>query len=108
MRGDFGDTISEDALDDAARFGIEIDPETLALAPEFELWDNHAPAFWAFMTVEGQWRCTGVGMGGIYWIGLDYAAVKVGLDLAGIALDHDEWEDFRQIEAGARKQLNSR
>lgn len=64
------------------------------------------PALMAFFAVSGQWRTRPVGMGGSRMLGLDYAAVRAGLDLAGITLDPKTWADLRLIEIGALQELN--
>lgn len=47
-------------------------------------------------------------MNGIAHIGLDYAGVKAGLELAGVELTPSQWDDLRDIEAGAMDALNGR
>jgi len=81
-------------------------PEGWADATGFEIWEEHLPAWDAFLAVDGQWRGVPRGMGGVRWIGLDYTAVKVGLEFAGIAMTPEIWADFRLIEAGACEELN--
>lgn len=39
-------------------------------------------------------------------VGLDYAAVRAGLDLAGIEMTPGRWGELRMIELGARRALN--
>lgn len=46
------------------------------------------------------------GLSGTHWIGLDYTAVKYGLDLAGVSVTPDTWMDVRLIEDGAREEMN--
>lgn len=72
----------------------------------FEIWEEHLPALDAFLAVDGQWRTVSRGMAGTRWIGLDYGAVRAGLELAGIAMMPETWADFQQIEAGAVNELN--
>jgi hypothetical protein len=60
----------------------------------------------AFLSVYGQWRTVQAGLGGVLWIGLDYAAVDAGLRRAEIALSSEDWADFQEIEAGAALELN--
>lgn len=52
--------------------------------------------------VAGQWRITPGGK----VIGLDYGAVRAGLDLAGITVTPDLWSDVQLIEGGALRGLN--
>lgn len=77
------------------------------------IWDTHVPAFQAFQVVAGQWRTqvvTITAMGTtatrVLWIGLDYAAARSGLELAGIAITPDLWSEVRDIETGAIEELN--
>ena len=39
-------------------------------------------------------------------MGLDYGAVRAGLDLAGIVLTPAQWADVQMIEAGAKAARN--
>lgn len=84
---------------------LELDPVEEAEA----LWEEHLPAWEAWCAVSGQWRCVPLsGMAGarVVWVGLDYAAAKAGLDLAGIAVTPELWADVRAIEEGANEGLN--
>ncbi len=45
-------------------------------------------------------------MGGILWLGIDHAAARAGLEMAGIGVTPQLWAEVRQIEAGAREGLN--
>lgn len=58
------------------------------------------PALRAFVAVANQWRVA-VGMTGIIYTSLDYAAAESGLRLAGITMTPDLWSDVQQFEAGA-------
>lgn len=91
--------------EDCKAFGI--DPALLA-APTTEgegVWPDHLEAVTAFLAVSTQWRVL-AGEGGAYWLGLDHAAAKAGLDLAGISLTPAQWADVQMIEAGAKAALN--
>ncbi|WP_407920737.1 DUF1799 domain-containing protein [Frigidibacter oleivorans] len=70
------------------------------------MWAENEAAWTAFLLVSGQWRATPRGLGGTYWIGLDYAAAKTGFDLAGLTVSPETWMDLRLIEHGAREELN--
>ena len=59
----------------------------------------------AFLAVQTQWRWV-AGMGGMRATGLDYAAVKDGLALAGIEVTPELMRELRAIELGARSGLN--
>lgn len=43
---------------------------------------------------------------GVTWLGLDYTAVRAGLDLAGHEMTPDLWAEVQEIETGALKSLN--
>ena len=73
--------------------------------PEHGLWACHLPAINAFLAVANQWRSM-QGARRAHVVGLDYAAVRAGLDMAGITLSPDEWADFRVIEGAASAALN--
>jgi len=91
--------------EDCKAFGI--DPALLSAPRDDEdgVWPDHLEALTAFLAVSTQWRVL-AGEGGAYWLGLDHAAVKVGLDLAGISLTPAQWADVQLIEAGAKAALN--
>lgn len=71
------------------------------------VWAWHAAALTAFLAIAGQWRVAGGGMGRMVWLGLDYTAAQAGLGLAGITVTPEVWTQVRQIEAGAREELNA-
>lgn len=66
------------------------------------MWADHLPALDAFLAICRQWRVTAAGR----FLGLDYAAVQAGLELAGIVMTPDLWSEVQLIEAGACKGLN--
>ncbi|MGK7664260.1 MULTISPECIES: DUF1799 domain-containing protein [unclassified Marinovum] len=70
------------------------------------MWAENEAAYHAFLHVSGQWRATSRGLGGTYWIGLDYAAVRAGLELSGIEITPETWTDLRLIEFGALGEMN--
>ena len=72
----------------------------------FGIWPQNWPIVTAFTTASSQWRVVGLGEVGLHWIGLDYAGVRAGLDLAGIALTPDEWTGLRVMERAAAEALN--
>lgn len=45
-------------------------------------------------------------MAGLLTIGLNYASAKAGLELAGIDVTPELWDDILVIEAGALPALN--
>lgn len=102
-------TEDDDASADAARWGFTLHPSWSRHEPEEHdgLWARHLPAWLAFLAVSTQWRMA-AGMTGAVYLGLDYTAVKAGLDLAGIEVTPEVWRDLRDIEDGARAALNGR
>lgn len=58
------------------------------------------------MAVKNQWRMQDGFDMPTRFIGMDYAAIKSGLDMAYIAIDADLFASLRQIETGARTELN--
>lgn len=72
----------------------------------FEVWQENWPALVAFLAVGTQWRAISRMDGSVYYQGLDYAGVDVGLDRAGISVDPAIWADIRVMEAAARNRLN--
>lgn len=53
------------------------------------------------MAISTQWRFAAPGDGTLRRLGLDYASVRVGFDLAGVAMTPDLWRDIQIIEYGA-------
>lgn len=84
--------------------GLTLD---LPEVPEFGLWPEHEAAWTAWCAVSSQWRVVAGGGGGAAWIGLDFTAVRHGLDLAGLTVTPEDWAGMRLIEAGAIEELNS-
>lgn len=86
-------------------WGINLD---LGDDPELGVWPENAAAIRAWLIVAGQMRIISGGMGGAAYLGLDYAAARDGLELAGVALTPDDWARVRIIEASATEALNQR
>ncbi|WP_226779508.1 DUF1799 domain-containing protein [Oceaniglobus trochenteri] len=87
--------------------GLALDPTELGAARRpCAPWSCHLAALRAFEAVSGQWRVATLGMGGLIWMGLDHGAVRAGLELAGIVMTPDLWEEVRGIELGALEVLN--
>lgn len=84
--------------------------EAASDAGDFEVWAENWETLEAFLAVSTQWRLAPYGGGMsptmIYWAGLDYSAVRAGLDAAGIAVTRELWTGLRLMEAAARKVLN--
>lgn len=76
----------------------------------FEVWAENAATVEAFLLVSTQWRLAPYGGGMapmmIYWAGLDYTAVRAGLEGEGVAITPDLWRGLRTMEDAARKVLN--
>lgn len=99
----------DDALADAVRFGIDDDVHA-ALRARLEdghegVWSRNAAAVVAFLTIQTQWRIL-AGAGGVAWLGLDYAAARVGLEAGGIEVTPALWGDLRVIEAAVVSRMN--
>ena len=79
--------------------------------PAAEIWEEHIPAWRAWCAISGQMRTETISTmesARVVWLGLDYAAAKVGLDLAGIGVSPEEWNEVRTIEGAAVEELNRR
>jgi hypothetical protein len=63
-------------------------------------------ALHAFLAVSTQWRVVAPGDGTLRLTGLDYTAVNVGLEKAGVDVTPALWSDIQLIEAGARAASN--
>ena len=71
----------------------------------FRLWGGHRAAVDAFIPVMGQWRVAGT-MAGLFYVALDYGAVRgVWADL-GITAGAELWRQVRVLEDEARRVLN--
>jgi len=71
----------------------------------FGVWPQNWNTVQAFHASITQWRVA-VGMAGGGRTGFDYAGVRAGLKMAGLALSPDEWADFRHMEIAALNALN--
>lgn len=73
------------------------------------VWPQNIPAVSAFVAVATQWRTalapTENGLR-VLWIGLDYAAVRAGLELARITVTPETWAGLVDVELAARDALN--
>jgi hypothetical protein len=68
-----------------------------AARPLFAVWPTNREAVLLFLRVCNLWRYAGMGQ----IVGLDYAAVKIDLDYAGIAVTPPLWQDLRVMERAA-------
>jgi Phage related hypothetical protein (DUF1799) len=72
------------------------------------VWPENVPAVLAFLQGCTQWRVVPVGMGGMLVTGLDYGALRVGLDAAEVRVTPELWGDIRIIESGAMAAMNGK
>jgi hypothetical protein len=74
------------------------------LEDDVRLWHHHIKAFEALKAAATQWRvvlvATPAGLG-TRVLGLDYAGVKVALDMSGITLSPDEFRQLCVLEDAA-------
>lgn len=77
---------------------------------DFAVWPENWDAVLAFLAVSTQWRTAPFGGGmapmQVIYQGLDYTAVRSGLEGFGIAASPDLWRRLRIMEAAARNSLN--
>ncbi len=108
------------AIEDARRFGF--DPVSMAELVEAlrdpadadedddGVWPEHIEIVQAFLAVDTQWRTVPAGGGFApmmpIWVGLDYSAVRVGLEAEGIAITPELWRGLRVMEDEASHELN--
>lgn len=79
------------------------------LGDEGGLWPEHVVIAEAFDLCGTQWRVSSVSAGFSgrpIWIGLDYAACRVALEFAGVAVDRRLWSGFQIMEQAAIATLN--
>jgi hypothetical protein len=79
---------------------------TAEASDKFGVWAENWPALLAFLAVDTQWRAVPMGMGGMYWMGLDYTAATAGLAAAGIKVTPALWSDLKVMERAGRDALN--
>ena len=73
---------------------------------EFPLWPENKPIVDAFIAVATQWRVVTLASGRAWWQGLDYTAVRAGLEMADIRLTPAQWFGVQQMERTASATLN--
>ena len=95
---------------DAERFGL---PEEIvdqvrqwAEGGEDGVWPQNVEAVGAFLWIDTQWRAAPTGSGGFLYLGLDYASVRAGLEMAGISTTPALWADLLTMEGAALEALN--
>lgn len=72
----------------------------------FAIWPANMPIVDAFCAVASQWRQIVFPTGRVHWQGLDYTAVRVGLDGAEIAVTPELWDGITIMERAAAATLN--
>lgn len=80
------------------------------LGDEDGLWPEHVPVVEAFLACETQWRVGTVTNGfatRALYVGLDYAACRVALELSGIVVTPELWSGLQQLELAAIAVLNA-
>jgi hypothetical protein len=99
-----------EAVEDARRFGF---PEEVVAAiggvgeaGETEVWPENWEIVVAFVAVSTQWRAVALPSGAVRFVGLDYAAARVGLEAEGIAVTPELWRGIRVMEDAARAAAN--
>lgn len=70
------------------------------------VWACNVAALEVFLALQNQWRMQDGFDMPTRFIGLDYTAVRAGLDMADIAIGPGLFASLRQIETGARTELN--
>ena len=86
--------------------GIDLSPEDLAGAGGDALWPEHVEAMDAFLSIASQWRVIALADGTTRTLGLDYGTAKSGMELAGITISPEVWDQVRLIEVGACGAMN--
>lgn len=102
--------------EDAAVLGIpsEMVAETVAALATLKQQNKETVGVWAsnrdalnrFLACGTQWRAAAAGLGGLVWIGLDYAACAPMLDGRGLAMTPALWSDLQEMEAAALAVMN--
>lgn len=59
-----------------------------------------------WLLIATQWRATACADGRMFFHGLDYAAVRAGLDLAAATVDAAQWSGLQVMERAASAALN--
>lgn len=103
----------DEAIEDAKAFGFPAEvivqlQQSDVHAGNVDIWSVNWPIVQAFTAIATQWRTAPMGLGGHRYLGLDYAAAKAGLELAGITLCPGQWKGVRMMERAATEHLNGR
>lgn len=74
--------------------------------PKFEVFSVNMAVVDLWLVISTQWRTAPLADGRVHWLGLDYAAVRAGLELAGRAIAAAEWAGVQLMERAAAEALN--
>ena len=74
---------------------------------EFSLWPENWPVFEMFLRLQTQWRVA-AGLGGLMFVGLDYAAARWLFEVHDVADPAAMLDDLAVIERAALAALNER
>lgn len=105
----------DEAIRDARAYGFsedDLDGLRRALSGDGAgggVWPENVAVVEAFLAVATQWRTAPrpAGFGsGAYWVGLDYSAVRVGLEASGIVITPRLWGRLMIMEDAAVAALN--
>ena len=91
----------DDLGEDARAFGIALEEEHQD-DDDFEVWPENWPAVQLFMELGTQWRVA-AGMGGLAYLGLDYAAVIAYLRGLRVPEWRERLKELRVMELAAVK-----
>lgn len=72
----------------------------------FEVWPANMPVVDTWLSIATQWRTTPLADGRVHWLGLDYAAVRAGFDMAGLTVGTAIWSGVQVMERAAAAALN--
>lgn len=74
--------------------------------PGFEVWPVNMNVVDLWLVISTQWRTAPLADGRVHWLGLDYSAVRAGLELAGRTIAAIEWAGVQLMEREAAAALN--
>jgi hypothetical protein len=60
----------------------------------------------AWSVIASQWRTVPLADGRVHWLGLDYTAVRAGLEMASVTVATEVWAMVRVMERAASAALN--
>jgi hypothetical protein len=81
--------------------------ELMAAKPQgFEVWPANMTVVDTWLAISSQWRTAPLADGRVHWLGLDYSAVRAGLDMAGLTVTPSDWASVQVMEREASAALN--